>query len=132
MRSESGSMLPLVAALVFVAFVVVGLCVDVAVLHMGYRGVAIVADTAAEAGASMIDPDMLHGGQTALDQASARARALEVAMSLAPEGAEFVVQATDIEVCVQIRQQHDTVALAAVGARSVTIDVRSCATPRIG
>lgn len=125
-------MLPLVAALVFVAFVVVGLCVDVAVLHMGYRGAAIVADTAAEAGAAMIHPGDFHSGRTVLAQSAAHERALDVATSLAPESAEVVVDTTDSQICVRVREQHTTVALGAIGARSVTIDVRACATPGIG
>ena len=132
MRDETGSMLPLVAALVFVGFVMIGLGVDIAMLHRGYRGAAIVADTAAEAGAAMVDIATLHDGQVALATVDARTRATEVARALAPGDIELDVESDQGRICVRIRRAHDPVALAAVGAGTVTIDVRSCAEPRIG
>jgi hypothetical protein len=125
-------MLPLVAALVFVGFVVVALCVDIAMLHRGYRGAAIVADTAAEAGAAMLDVNAIHDGRVALAAMDARTRASDVARTLAPADATLEVESDDGRVCVRVTHPHATVALVAVGIGSVTIDVRSCAEPRIG
>lgn len=132
MRDETGSMLPLVAALMFVGFVVIALGVDIAMLHRGYRTSAIVADTAAEAGAAMVDVAALHDGQVALATVDARTRASDVARTLAPVDAEVEVELDDVRVCVRVRQRHATVALVAVGVGTVMIDVRSCAEPRIG
>ena len=125
-------MLPLVAALVFVGFVIIALGVDISMLHQGYRATAIVADTAAEAGAAMVDVAALHDGQVALAMDDARMRASDVARTLAPADAELEVESDDVRVCVRVKLPHATVALAAVGVGTVTIDVRSCAEPRIG
>ena len=50
--SERGSMLPFMAALIFVGLVVTGLALDAALLAATYREVAFAADVGAEAGAA--------------------------------------------------------------------------------
>ena len=132
MRDETGSMVPLVAALVFVGFVVIALGVDIALLHRGYRAAAIVADTAAEAGAAMVDVAALHDGRLELAMADARTRATEIGRALAPADTDLEVESDSARICVRVEQRHTTMALAAVGVGTVTIDVRSCAEPRTG
>jgi hypothetical protein len=131
-RDETGSMLPLVAALVFVGFVIIALGVDIALLHRGYRAAAIVADTAAEAGAAMVDVAALHEGRLELAMADALTRATEVGGALAPADSDLEVEFDNERICVRVEQRHTTVALGVVGVGTVTIDVRSCAEPRTG
>lgn len=126
---ERGSMVPLLGGLIFVALVVLGVAVDVARLHGAYVEVGLLADVAAESGASMIDEFAAHDGEVRLDHDRSIA-----AVSAALGGRSEHVEATvaDTSVCVRITREHRTVALGLIGVSTIDVAVRSCAEPVAG
>ena len=129
LRGEAGSTIPFVCALAFVAFVVIALAADVAMLHLAYLQVSADADSAAEYGASMIDVDAAHRGVVEIDPRRAEA----AVVSAVPSGASVeALAATPTSLCVTLGTRHGTVAMAFVGVRVVDVTARSCAEPRSG
>jgi hypothetical protein len=132
MRSEEGTVLPLVGGLALVAFIVLGLVTDVALLHGTYRRTALGADAAAEAGAAMLDPIAAHGGRVAISPPDAEAEARRVI-----EVSDLDLHLVDVDVsgdelCIDVAATHRTFMLATLGLREVPIDVRSCAHAAVG
>ncbi len=131
MTEERGSLLPMFGGLVVIAFIVLGLTVDIARLQLAYRNVAAVADLATEAGASAIDEASMHEGVVALDPVAAHDVTEQTAHELAP-GTEIDVEAAQDVVCATVSTSVSTSALAFIGQRTVAVSVRSCAEPAIG
>lgn len=131
-RTEHGTLLPLVAALLFVAFLLVALLADIAMLHSVYRASAARADRIAEAGAAMIDADRLHeDGILELDPAAAERRALEAAGSDVAPAHSVVIDADTSVLCVEVVETYELRVLPVLGA-PIEVRVRSCATPASG
>lgn len=128
---ESGSVLPLLGALIFVAFAVIALVTEIALLHGAFLDVASTADRAAEAGAARLDPDALHRGEIGLAPAAARAAAEHYVDGAAPND-DASVSATVSEVCVTVERAHRLNVLSIVGIRSQSISVEACAAPAAG
>ena len=132
MRDETGSMLPAFGGLLFVSFVLLTLAVEIGLLGVAYRDTASIADTAAEAGAAMIDIASLHEGSTVLN---ARDAVAEASASLARSGvsaSEASIQVGDELVCVALSRRHAVQALGYLAISSVQIDVTGCAEPATG
>lgn len=132
MRDEAGTMLPAFGGLLFVSFVLVTLAVEIGLLGVAYRDTASIADTAAEAGAAMIDIGSLHEGSTLINAEEALA---EASTSLTRSGiaaAEASVQVDDTFVCVAISTSHDVQALGYLAISRVQIEVTACAIPTTG
>ena len=129
--SENGSMIPLFGGLVVIAFVVLGLTVDIARLQLAYRNVATVADLATEAAASALDEAAMHLGHASLDPERAVRVAERTARRLAP-GTDIAVEASPDAVCATVRTTMRATTLAFVGRPDVEVSVRSCAAPAVG
>jgi hypothetical protein len=132
MRDETGSMLPAFGGLLFVSFVLLTLALEIGLLGVAYRDTASIADTAAEAGAAMIDAAALHKGSTILN---ARDAVAEANASLARSGvaaSEANIQVGDTLVCVAISRRHAVQALGYLAINAVQIDVTGCAEPATG
>jgi hypothetical protein len=132
MRDGRGSILPLVGGLLFVSLVVLALATDLALLHGTYRESAAAADFAAEAGASMVDAGSLHAGRLELDPAAAEIAARATVDGSFDGSVKTMVEVSPNEICVSVVSDHQTIALPAVGIRSVVVRVRSCAEPATG
>lgn len=131
MTSQRGSMLPMFGGLVMVAFIVLGLTVDIARLQLTYRNVATVADLATEAGASALDDAAVHEGRMVLDPALARRVAEATASGLAPHATVAVTARPEV-VCATITTTVRANTLAFIGRADVDVTVRSCAEPAVG
>ena len=114
------------------AFVVIALLVDIALLGVAYRTAASQADIAAEAGAAMVDHQLIHVGETVLDVPAAASQTMSAAARLGLPSDAVSVDADVASVCATVSVPHRTFALAFIGAQSVDIVVRSCASPVVG
>lgn len=130
-RTEAGSVLPLLGALIFVAFTVIALVTEIALLHGAFLDVASTADGAAEAGAAMVDPAALHGGSIGLAQATAGQAAEHYVRSVAPSD-DASIEVTITEICVTVEREHPLSVLPIAGIRSQLISVEACAAPATG
>lgn len=125
-------MLPAFGGLLFVSFVLLSLAVEIGLVGVAYRDTASIADTAAEAGAAMIDIASIHEGSTVINTRDAVA---EAGASLAVSGvapSEASIQVDDTAVCVAISKQHTVQALGYLDVSTIQIDVTGCAEPATG
>jgi hypothetical protein len=125
-------MLPAFGGLLFVSFVLLTLAVEIGLLGAAYRDTASIADTAAEAGAAMIDIGSLHEGSTVLNAQDAVAEAKASLIRFGIAASEASIQVDDESVCVAISRQHQVQALGYLAIRSVQIEVTGCAEPATG
>lgn len=127
--NERGSMLPFMAALIFVGLVVVGLALDATMLAATYREVAFSADAGAEAGAAMITGD----GSLTLDRDSAERTAIDAALGArVRSGRSAAATAGPDRVCVTVTDAYEPRILGAVGIGATEITVEACAEPSRG
>ena len=130
--NEHGSMLPFMAALIFVALVVIGLALDVALLGATYREAAFAADIGAEAGAGELAFDS-YGNEVLLDPARAQATAIDAALAARPRVERTAVATVDqTTVCVTVTDRYRPRILSAIGVGPEVITVDACAEPRRG
>ena len=130
--SEQGSMLPMTAGLIFVAFAVVALLLELSLLGASFRDVATVADLAAEAGASMLVVSNAYGGEISLNVAEAEAEARRVS-GLWGSGDEIInVDVLQERICVTIADTYRPQTLVFIGVSELPISARGCAEPRAG
>ena len=129
--NEQGSMLPFMAALIFVGLLVVGLALDVTLLAATYREAAFSADVGAEAGASVLEA--AYSGDLRLDQERAELSAVEAAVAARPRpGRAAVASAEPTRVCVTVTDQYRPRILSVVGIGAAGVTVQGCAEPRQG
>ncbi|MEN8238194.1 MAG: hypothetical protein ABFR53_03215 [Actinomycetota bacterium] len=132
MRDETGSMLPAFGGLLFVSFVLVTLAVEIGLLGVAYRDTASIADTAAEAGAAMIDVGSLHEGSTVLNSRDAVEEASATLTLSGVSASEASIEVDDATVCVAISRQHAVQALGYLAISTIQIEVTGCAEPATG
>jgi hypothetical protein len=125
-------MLPAFGGLLFVSFVILTLAVEIGLLGVAYRDTASIADTAAEAGAAMIDPASLHEGLTVINAPDAVAEANASLSRLGVTPSEASIRVGDTSVCVAISRAHAVQALGYLAISSVQIEVTGCAEPATG
>jgi hypothetical protein len=126
-------MLPLFGGLVFVAFAMIAIAVELALLGGFYRNTAAAADAAAEAGAAMISAGSLYTEDALLvDRAAASASAAAVASGLSSPTASAAIDITSLRVCVTIDDMYQTRTLSFIGVSAIRVRVDSCAEPRTG
>jgi hypothetical protein len=125
-------MLPAFGGLLFVSFVLLTLAVEIGLLGVAYRDTAAIADTAAEAGAAMIDIRSLHEGSTVLNAHDAVAEANASLARSGVGGSEASIQVRSTRVCVAISRRHDVQALGYLAIRTIQIEVTGCAEPATG
>ena len=125
-------MLPFMAALIFVALVVVGLALDVALLGATYRETAFAADVGAEAGAGELAIDS-YGEEVRLDPERAQSTAIDAALAARPRVERTAVAIVDqTVVCVTVTDRYRPRILSAIGIGPELITVDACAEPRRG
>jgi hypothetical protein len=129
---EVGSLLPMTAALLFVALLVVALVSDIALVHGEYRSTASMADSIAEAGAAFVDEGRMHLGVLAIDPDRSVAYAADLAVGLGLDPSEVTFTVDGSSFCVSIRQTHRAAFLGAVGGGDQVIAVESCSIPASG
>lgn len=132
MTDERGSMLPFMAALIFVGLVVTGLALDATLLAATYREAAFSADAGAEAGAAEIAPGGV-GDEPLLDPERAQATAVDAAVTARPRTGRTAVAVADSgQVCVSVTDVYEPRILGAIGVAPETLTVEACAQPRRG
>ncbi len=129
---EHGSMLPMTAGLIFVAFAIVALVLELSLLGASYRDVATVADLAAEAGAGSLMPSMAYGDEVTLDVVEAQIEAERVG-TLWGSGDETVTIEVDTDrICVTVTDTYRPQTLVFIGVTEMTVRATGCAEPRAG
>lgn len=129
---EGGTLLPMTAALLFVALVVVALVSDLALVHGEYRSAASMADRIAEAGAGILDEGRMHRGVLAIDPDRSVTYATDLAADLGLDPAEVAFTVDGSSFCVAIHRVHRAVFLGAIGGGDQPIAVESCSVPASG
>lgn len=131
-RNEDGTMLPMTMGLVFVAFSIVAIVVELSLLGSAYRDVATVADLAAEAGASEVAESIAYDSRLGLDVTLAESEARRVG-SLWGSGDEVVtVSVVQDRVCVSVTDVYRPRTLAFIGVTEFALGATGCAEPRSG
>jgi hypothetical protein len=129
--NERGSMLPFMAALIFVGLVVVGLALDVALAAATYRELAFAADVGAEAGA--VELANAYGEGLDLDPERAKQSAVAAALGARSRSDQTAVADANADVvCVTVTDRYRPRILSALGVGPETISVEACAVPRRG
>lgn len=129
---ERGTLLPMTAALLFVALLVVALVSDIALLHGEYRSTASMADRIAEAGAGVLDEGRMHLGVLAIDPEYSVAYAGDLAADLGLDPSDLTFTVDGSLFCVTLRRTHRAAFLGAVGGGDQVIAVEACSVPASG
>lgn len=130
--AEEGTMLPMTAGLIFVAFAVVALLLELSLLGASFRDVATVADLAAEAGASRLVASGAYEGNLHLDVAQARAEAQRVGAMWGSGDETVIVDTEQGRICVTIADTYRPQTLVFIGVAELSVSARGCAEPRAG
>jgi len=129
---ERGSMLPMTAGLIFVAFAVVALVIELSLLGASYRDVATVADLAAEAGASVLAASGAYESEVSLDVVGAEAEARRVG-GMWGSGDEVVeIDVDTSRICVTVADSYRPRTLAFIGVTALSVSATGCAMPAAG
>ncbi len=129
---EHGSMLPMTAGLIFVAFAIVALVLELSLLGASYRDVATVADLAAESAAGSLMASRAYGDEVTLDMAEAQIEAERVG-SMWGNGDETVtIEVDSNRICVTIVDSYRPQTLIFIGVTEMTVRATGCAEPRAG
>jgi len=129
---EQGTMLPVTAGLVLVAFSIIAIVVELSLLGAAYRDVATVADLAAEAGASMLSAADAYGSQVELDTAAAEQEARRVSGTWGSGDEIVAVTIVEGRLCVTVSDLYRPQTLVFIGVTEVDVSVTGCAEPRAG
>lgn len=125
-------MLPMTAGLIFVAFAIVAVVLELSLLGASYRDMATVADLAAEAGAGSLMALRAYGDEVTLDVAEARIEAERVG-TMWGSGDETVTIEVDLDrICVTVVDFYRPQSLVFIGVTEMTIQATGCAEPRAG
>lgn len=131
--NEHGSMMPLLALLIFTGLVVLGLALDVALLGATYRRAAFAADAGAEAGAAMLSMDDAYAGTVVLDRAAAEDVAVNAALGTrAAKGRTATAGAELDRVCITVVDRYAPRIIGSLGLGPATVTVTACAEPGRG
>jgi hypothetical protein len=125
-------MLPMTTGLVFVAFAVVALLLELSLLGASFRDVATVADLAAEAGASILVVSGAYDGETHLDVTAAEAEARRVGGMWGSGNEVITVDAGPGRICVTVADTYKPQTLTFIGVTEMAVEARGCAEPRRG
>jgi len=120
------------AGLVFVAFSIIAIVVELSLLGAAYRDVATVADIAAEAGASMLSAADAYGSQVGLDTAAAEQEARRVSGTWGSGDEIVAVTIVEGRLCVTVSDLYRPQTLVFIGVTEVDVSVTGCAEPRAG
>ncbi len=132
MNNERGSMLPMAAGLIFVAFATIALVVELSLLGAAYRDVATVADLAAESGAAMLSNPGAYDAATSLDEAAATHEARRVGAMWGSGSTRVTVDTEPGRICVTVSDAYHPKTLVFIGVREIAIHVTGCASPIAG
>lgn len=127
---ERGSILPMLAGLLFTSFVMISLVVELALLGANYRSVAGAADAAAESGASMLSVADAYESRLTLDSRAATSEAVRVAAALS--SGRVTVLMSNGGLCVTVSDVYRPSTLLYLGVSEIDVVVESCAEPRRG
>lgn len=118
--------------LIFVAFAVVALLLELSLLGASFRDVATVADLAAEAGASVLGVSAAYDGEMNLDVPAAEAEARRVGGMWGSGNEIITVDAVPERICVTVADTYRPQTLTFIGVTEMTVRARGCAEPISG
>ncbi len=130
-RDESGQVLPMVTVMSLGLLVMVGLVIDAGVMFATRRDLQATADSAARAGAAVIDEDAYrasNGRNSVLDPTGA-----ELATHRRLHDVEVVQLSASPEVVfVRVARPQPLLILGFIGVEPIRVEVDSTARPRTG
>lgn len=129
---ENGSMLPMTAGLIFVAFAITALVVEIALLGAAYRDIATVADLAAESAAAVLAPPRAYGDEVQLDVVAAEGEARRVGRMWGSGDEVITVDVDTARICVTVTDAYRPRTLVFIGVTELSIQATGCAAPRAG
>ncbi len=129
---EEGSMLPMATGLLLVAFSIMALVLELALVGVAYRDVATIADLAAEAGAAQLDASAVYATDLLLDSDAAEAQARHIADQWGSGDETVSVSVDPGRFCVAVGDIYHPRTLAFMGIPAVSISATGCAEPRAG
>jgi Flp pilus assembly protein TadG len=131
LQDESGQVLPMVAVMTLGLVAMVGLVIDAGVMFAARRELQATADSAARAGAAVLDENIYRssGGRRAvLDEPGAK----EAVLARVGDVRVDSVAATSEAVFVRLSRPQPLLLLGLVGVGPVDVEARSTARPRTG
>lgn len=129
---ENGSMLPMTAGLIFVAFAITALVVEIALLGAAYRDIATVADLAAESAATAVGTPGVYGDEVLLDVVAASSEARRVGHMWGSGDEVITIDVNTARICVTVTDPYRPRTLVFIGVRELSIRATGCAVPRAG
>ncbi len=129
---EDGSMLPMTGGLIFVAFAITALVVEIALLGAAYRDIATVADLAAESGATAMAASGAYGDDVLLDVVAASSEAIRIGHMWGSGDEVITIDVNTGRICVTVTDTYRPRTLVFVGVRELAIRATGCASPRVG
>ena len=131
LRDESGQVLPMVTVMALGLLAMVGLVVDAGMLFAAKRDLQATADSAARAGAAVIDEDVYRssgGRRTLLDEPAAE----EAAARQLGDVDVMDLHASTETVFVRVSRTQPLLLLGLIGIGPLHVEARSTARPRTG
>lgn len=131
LRDESGQVLPMVTVMALGLLAMVGLVVDAGMLFAAKRDLQATADSAARAGAAVIDEDVYRssgGRRTLLDEPAAE----EAAARQLGDVDVMDLYASNETVFVRVSRTQPLLLLGLIGVGPLHVEARSTARPRTG
>lgn len=125
-------MLPMTVGLIFVAFTMMALVVEISLLGVAYRDIATVADLAAESGAAMLSTSAAYDTTIALDEVAAIAEARRVGDMWRSGETRMTVDVGPTRICVTMLDAYRPRTLVFVGVEEIGLRVTGCAAPAAG
>lgn len=129
---ENGSMLPMTGGLIFVAFAITALVVEIALLGAAYRDIATVADLAAESAAAVVAAPGAYGDDVFLDIGAAESEARRVGRMWGSGNEVMTVDVSGSRICVTVTDGYRPRTLVFIGVSELSIRATGCAAPRVG
>ncbi|RLE16010.1 MAG: hypothetical protein DRJ28_02585 [Actinobacteria bacterium] len=129
---ENGSMLPMTGGLIFVAFAITALVVEIALLGAAYRDIATVADLAAESAATVVAVPGAYGDDISLDVGAAESEARRVGRMWGSGNEVMTVDVNASRICVTVTDGYRPRTLVFIGVSELSIRATGCAAPRVG
>ncbi|MEN8040500.1 MAG: hypothetical protein ABFR95_03260 [Actinomycetota bacterium] len=125
-------MLPMMGGLIFVAFIVTALAVEISLLGVAFRDVSTVADLAAESGAATLLQSGAYDTHLLLDERGAEVEALRVASLWGSGDESATVRVRPDSICVTVSDTYRPRTLVFIGVNELTVNATGCAIPAAG
>ena len=131
-RSERGSVAPLVAVVLIGLLGITALVIDGGLMFSARRDIQGLADSAARAGAMALDVNTLRSDDAVRLDPDAARRAARDYLGAAGFDGRMTINADTLRVTVDLRQDRATVMMGLLGIRQMRTEAHAVARPRAG